>query len=269
MYRSSLGRLLRRAFPSAMAARSAYHFRQRVKSTFWARQCETARHLFGSEQDIIVLSGPFLGMKYFNEVVWGPIEPKWIGSYELELHQIIYKIIETDYETIIDVGSAEGYYSVGLALKLPRSSVFSFEIDPWARRQQRRLAALNQVTNLRIGGFCTYKQLELKSRGKTLVLCDIEGSETELLNPQKARSLRKVDCLVELHDTEKLSMRQVKELFLNWFEPSHNVRGIEMTERSRSALSMLGSKTAALDCELLNECRWQRQTWLWMTSRQA
>jgi hypothetical protein len=49
-----------------------------------------------------------------NETVWGPIEPKWLGTYELELHSIIKGILRAEYNTIIDIGSAEGYYSVGL-----------------------------------------------------------------------------------------------------------------------------------------------------------
>lgn len=207
-------------------------------------------------------------MKYFNEVIWGSIEPKWIGSYELELHPIIYKIIETEYDTIINIGSAEGYYSVGLAIRLPHARVLSYEVDPWSRRQQRRLAALNQATNLRIDGFCTHKQLDLRSRGRTLVLCDIEGSETELLNPELAQSLRNVDCLVELHDTKEASIRQVEELISNRFGPSHHVDRIEMSDRSPSSLSNLGLKATDFDQALLDEHRWNRQVWLWMVSRE-
>lgn len=268
MFRSSARDFLNRAFPSAMAARRAYYSRQLARRKFWRRQCQSARHLYGSEQDISVLSGPFQGMKYFNEVIWGSIEPKWIGSYELELHPIIYKIIETEYDTIINIGSAEGYYSVGLAIRLPHARVLSYEVDPWSRRQQRRLAALNQATNLRIDGFCTHKQLDLRSRGRTLVLCDIEGSETELLNPELAQSLRNVDCLVELHDTKEASIRQVEELISNRFGPSHHVDRIEMSDRSPSSLSNLGLKATDFDQALLDEHRWNRQVWLWMVSRE-
>ena len=266
MFRSSVRDLLNRLSPSLMGAKRAHYSRQQAKRKFRRRQSQSACLLYGSEQDIRVLSGPFRGMRYFNEVVWGPIEPKWIGSYELELHPIIYRIIETGYNTIMNVGSAEGYYSIGLAKKVPQARVLSYEVDPWSRGQQRRLAALNQVTNLQIGGLCTHKQLDLNSHGRTLVLCDIEGSEAELLNPQMAASLRNVDCLVELHDTKGLSIQQIEDLILNQFNSSHRIDRIEMSDRSRSTFSVLGLKTTDLDPSLLDEYRWNQQVWLWMVS---
>ena len=266
MFRSSARNLLNRISPSLMATRRAYYSRQLAKRRFWRRQSQSMALLYGSEHDIRVLSGPFRGIRYFNEVIWGSIEPKWIGSYELELHPIIYRIIKTEYNTIINVGSAEGYYSIGLAKKIPHARVLSYEVDPWSRGQQRRLAALNHVTNLRIAGFCTHKQLDRNSRGRTLVLCDIEGSETELLNPQLAPSLRNVDCLVELHDTKELSIQQIEDLILNQFNPSHHIERIEMSDRSLSTFSVLGLKTIDLDPSLLDEYRWSQQVWLWMVS---
>src|SRR5690242_19965508 len=69
------------------------------------------------------------------------------GTYELEVHAIIEEIAQRKYEQIIDVGSAEGYYAVGLArrMKIP---VVAFDCEPRERRYLRQLAALNNVGEL-------------------------------------------------------------------------------------------------------------------------
>jgi hypothetical protein len=206
-------------------------------------------------------------MRYINEIVWGPIEPKWFGCYELELHNVIAEAATKQYHTIIDIGSAEGYYSVGFALNFSDAGVFSFEIDPWARGQQRRLADLNRVSNLTIRGFCTHKDIDAISCGRTLVICDIEGSEKELLDPSRALSLRASDCVVELHDTADFSMSEMVDLFIERFKFTHSIRLIEMEERVPVQLESSGTLPGEVDASLLDEHRSQRQVWLWMQAR--
>ena len=60
------------------------------------------------------------------------------------------RIIRTPHSVIIDVGNAEGYYSVGLAKCIRDGTVYSYDVDPWARRQQRRLARLNDGNKVKI-----------------------------------------------------------------------------------------------------------------------
>ena len=108
-----------------------------------------------ADEQITVLTGPFQGLRYYNRIIWGPITPKWVGSYEQELHGIIEGIITRHYSTIIDVGAAEGYYAVGLAAACEDSSVITFDIDPIARRRQRQLIDLNGLTNVEIRKYCT------------------------------------------------------------------------------------------------------------------
>jgi predicted O-methyltransferase YrrM len=85
-------------------------------------------------------------MAYLDETVWGPITPKWLGCYELELHDIVETAIACRYDRVIDVGCAEGYYAVGFAWRMPETEVITFDIDPIARRQTRRLAAMAGVS---------------------------------------------------------------------------------------------------------------------------
>src|SRR5262249_13702132 len=196
-------KIIKRYFPAVASAvrarRSARGLRRYFRDTFLVRQTRMKTRIYG-ESDPTVLSGPFAGMKYFNEVVWGPIEPKWLGTYEQELHPIVERILQTNYSNIIDVGSAEGYYAVGLAVRFPLAQVYSYDIDPWARSQQRRLARLNGVNNLEIRKRCTGELLANCITGRALLLCDIEGCEYDLLEPNKTPVLRKCDILVETHN---------------------------------------------------------------------
>jgi hypothetical protein len=66
---------------------------------------------FQKEFGDIVQSGPFKGMEILPESSWadGDRLPKLLGSYESELHRWISQIPTRHYDTILDIGCAEGY----------------------------------------------------------------------------------------------------------------------------------------------------------------
>jgi hypothetical protein len=266
MIKSAVKSVLRGIAPDLLDIIRGYLKRIEDKKTFLDRQNFSARKFYGSHP-ITILSGPFKGMKYINETVWGPIEPKWFGTYESEIHAAVQKILKKQYDTVIDVGSAEGYYSVGLAWKMPKSEVLSYEVDPWSRLQQRRLAAMNNVSNLRVFGRCTHKEIDKRSRKKTLIICDIEGFEMELLNPEMASSLRYSDCLVELHHFQEISMTKMEEIFNERFSGSHVIERYPMILRDCSMIPEFLDLALQVDVELLDERRGMKQVWLWMSSR--
>ena len=81
--------------------------------------------------------------------------PKLVGSYEAELHGVIEQIVATDYQVVVDVGCAEGYYANGLARRLPSARVYAFDTDPEARHLCEAMAALNGVEKrVIVGGKC-------------------------------------------------------------------------------------------------------------------
>ena len=86
-----LKQVIKRLFPGIKVYVQAMRMRKRCKLLFEERQKANQTRIFGSS-DIYVLSGPFSGMRYLNEIVWGPIEPKWIGSYEAECQNLFYVI---------------------------------------------------------------------------------------------------------------------------------------------------------------------------------
>jgi len=92
-----------------------------------------------------VLSGPFAGMRFGDGRSQSEIMPKLIGSYECELHDIVESLIKLRFTTIINVGAAEGYYAVGMAVKCPQAKVVAFEMDDTQAEYCRSTAILNSV----------------------------------------------------------------------------------------------------------------------------
>jgi hypothetical protein len=220
--------------PSAAQLIPSCRMYLRSKKRFGPFQRRMKPLLFGQKTPVI-LSGPFQGLLYLDEIGFcGPILPKWIGSYECELHGIIEDVLAHPPSLIIDIGSAEGYYSVLLAARLPNSHVVSFDYDVLAVRAQKRLAAKNGVTNLAIKKQCDHKQLmDLieATKGSSLVICDIEGAEMEMIDPVRCPSLSKADLLVELHEGSKWrAQAMLKELEAR-FHTSHSITFIPIKPR--------------------------------------
>src|SRR5262245_60848059 len=95
-------------------------------------------------RDLVVRRGPFAGMKYPSVARLGSAcFPKLLGVYERELHPILNSIKDRRYTEILNIGCAEGYYAVGLAMWNPSAKVLAFDIDPRQTAFCADLAALN------------------------------------------------------------------------------------------------------------------------------
>lgn len=80
-------------------------------------------HAISTRRGLVVQTGPFADLKYIPEAVGSSLLPKFVGCYEAELHQIFYDQSDDAYDKVIDVVCAEGYYAVGLAMRLPKEKV--------------------------------------------------------------------------------------------------------------------------------------------------
>src|SRR6185312_7312344 len=81
---------------------------------------------------LAVLSGPFAGMLYHAAAAGSVLGPKLIGSYEHEISAWIEATVNANYQRILDVGCAEGYYAVGFARRMPQVEVYAFDLDATA-----------------------------------------------------------------------------------------------------------------------------------------
>ena len=178
-----------------------------------------------------VIDGPFKGMHYIEESNCSALAPKLLGTYEKELQGVVAELIAGDYDDVVDIGAAEGYYAVGLALRMPLSHIHAFDIDPTARDNLRRLAARNRIgATLSVHGECSFETLQSFAGRKCALICDIEGAERILLDPSKAPALRGFDILVEIHDGAHSST--VHDLLVQRFATSHSLRFIDHQERT-------------------------------------
>ncbi|MBD0260417.1 MAG: hypothetical protein ICV83_32270 [Cytophagales bacterium] len=259
---------LRAAFPIAASYLAAYRTRRHIAGIWGSFQLEFARRLYGKRSPV-VLSGPFEGMQYINDIVHGCITPKWLGSYEAELHPVIEEIISRGYHTVIDVGAAEGYYLIGLARRMPGSILYGFDINPLARRQQTRLCSLNGQENVQIGGYCSPGWLKTHCKPGSLVICDIEGYELYLLSPKIVPLLKEADILVELHPFAPMSYPEVRRTIIDRFEATHTIQRIAAQQKDEHFYNAVagGLFSAEEMKEALNEGRFTGQEWLWMRSK--
>ncbi len=174
----------------------------------------------------VVRHGPFAGLRYPPGFTTPQnLALKLIGGYESELNAVVEELCRTDYSEVIDVGCAEGWYAVGLALRLPRSQVYAFDTDADARRNCRALAELNQVADrVRIDSSCdTGKLLEFSVRKRGLIISDCEGFEMELFPEHASSRFASFDILIECHDFLRLGI--APELRRR-FAATHEIRSI-------------------------------------------
>ena len=92
--------------------------------------------------------------------------PMLLGTYECELNPAVETICEAGCDRIIDIGAAEGYYAVGMALRNPGVPLVGFEMNASVRYYLRRLARRNGVRpRIKILGECTPPALRDRARG--------------------------------------------------------------------------------------------------------
>jgi len=176
-----------------------------------------------------VQSGPFAGMAFLDRVSEGAYIPKLLGSYEAELHGVIEQICAAGYDTVVNVGCAEGYYAVGLARRLPSARVHAFDIDSNARQLCGQLVEVNGVADqVAIAGELAGSDFAKFAGGRVLVLCDIEGAEVELLDPDAYPPLRHMDLLVEIH---RAGDAWASDLLFPRFAESHTITEIQPEPR--------------------------------------
>jgi hypothetical protein len=125
-----------------------------------------------------------------------------LGTYEGELHGPLESLLTSrSYDVIVDVGCSIGYYAVGLALRQPGAIVHARDTNAQALDHVRAMAAINGVGDRVLpGGEWRTSGFQSLPARKSLVFCDIEGAEKDLLDPTAAPTLVGCDIVVELHD---------------------------------------------------------------------
>jgi hypothetical protein len=206
-----------------------------------------------------VRHGLFSGMKYLPEATGSVFVPKLLGSYESEIYDEIKNLLVNEYDFLVDIGSAEGYYAVGMAFRMPNIKVFSYDSDAHARKLCMDMARLNGVeSRVTVGGATTPEELEQRCGAKTLLICDVDGAETLILDPLQVPALKITDMIVEFHDyLDSMITPTLKQRFA----ATHDLTIITSRDKDPKDypdLTFLGSEDQQ---KILGEYRPAIQTW--------
>jgi predicted O-methyltransferase YrrM len=232
-----------------------------VASTYLYLQSRLGRHAriarrFIRSHGLTVSGGPFTGLTYTRRTAAGRIVAKLVGAYEAEVHASLMAIIRAEPRLAVNIGSAEGYYAVGLARLVPDLVVHAFETDDDRRSLCAELARANGVGDRVImHGSCTQFALAKVPGTPDLVICDCEGYERELLRPDLVPWLARATLLVELHDA---LMPGTREALLERFAPTHRIEVIGETPRDASRYRALDGMAPSEATEALDEYRRDR-----------
>ena len=209
-----------------------------------------------------VATGPFAGLKYPGPASEGGYAPRLLGAYEATLHPVIELIAARPYARLIDIGSAEGYYAIGMARRMPQTEVWARDASPRARELCAALALSNGMSDrVIIGAEITHSDLAICTLAPTVIICDIEGAEDALLDPIAAPGLRAADILVEVHD---LINPRLSDRIAARFADSHRITRLAR-RIDPDALPALTAGWSDLDRLLaLWEWRGGDTPWLWL-----
>ena len=172
-----------------------------------------------------VMQGPLAGMDFLPESAEGCHIAKLLGCYEQPLQPFIEQAITNAYSTILNIGCAEGYYAVGMARRMPNTQVLAFDLNPKAQEVCTTLAQKNGVSDrIKIGALFRPEDFASYANQKVLVLCDIEGAERELLNPEVAPALKGMDLIVESHEC---LISGITQTLIDRFKDTHQITLIQ------------------------------------------
>jgi hypothetical protein len=221
----------------------------------------------------VVASGPFKGLKYPNARSYGSaLLPKLLGSYESELHGALESLLKNDYATVVDIGCAEGYYAIGIALRRRQAKIYAFDTSADARAICLEMAKLNGIgERISVGEFCDEKALRAISLGRrSLIICDCEGYEGALFTKDLAGFLAPHDLIIETHDFIDIELSaKMREVF----SATHHIESIKSTDDIQKAHTYSFPELLPYDRRtrrlILSERRPGTMEWLVMTSRTA
>lgn len=222
---------------------------------------------FIKKYGMTVVDGPFAGMKYITQSTGSSYITKLIGSYEEVLHKTIEDLKNRNYNTIIDIGCAEGYYLNGLGIYNKNAILIGYDTEDIALKLTKNLYEENELkNNLILDKECTHKKLDSQITKNTLIICDSEGFEYYILNPKKSKKLKMAQTLViELHD---FVTANIKQILINRFSKTHNISTIKFKHASIENYLFLQQMKNKVDrYNILYERAEQEQEWLVMEKK--
>lgn len=268
MARDRLRHLIETGLGAPGRALLAWRTRGQAEALLARRGLREPGRMLAAQLDDRVRRGPFAGLEYprrRGDIVHAA---KLLGAYECELHDAIGALVVRAPGLVVNIGSGDGYYVVGLARLLPHATSIAVDPDPLAQRACAATAAANGVSE-RLSHLVRVDAAGLgallgASRAPALTVVDCEGFEDELLDPVRAPALARTDLLIETHDFARAG---VTARLTERFAATHHVRRIEVAARDVGEFPELAALPTHIATGLLDEFRHHPQSWLACTAR--
>lgn len=220
-----------------------------------------------------VISGLFTGMRFLPYATWGRGDRggQLLGLYEQEVQQIIADH-HANYDTLIDLGAADGYYAVGCVFKQLFRHCYAFEANESSRSHVKALASLNHVeSRIDILGLATSEsllQIPEEVRQRTFVIIDIEGAEFQLVTPQLVSQFTRAFFVIELHPPPGPAGLQSIDKLKDAFVPTHELWTVTQGPRDPNRFPILSAYHDHERWLIASENRAHRMEWLVAKPRQ-
>jgi hypothetical protein len=186
---------------------------------WWRGAC--AGRAWMANHGAVVKGGLFPGMRWPERLMPGKVLPTLLGTFEKALQPEIAKNDARNYTRVINVGCGVGEYAVGFALRWPEAVIHAHDTDETALGWAREITALNGVEDRVIfGGSLDHASLNALITPRTMIFCDIEGAEEELLNLVRVPNLVHTDIVVEVHEIHRPGLT---DRFLPRFTATHDL----------------------------------------------
>jgi|GEM_PF-1229690 len=222
-----------------------------------------------------VVRGPFSGMRlpFYPTLTNLDACSKLLGTYKEELHPIIQSLpfCKIPHRLILDIGSTDGYYTVGLARIMPWVDFINVSFSKNAAICCHSLAKINGVeSRIQIKEKCTPSSLlDILSQynlyeTRCLLHVDVEGSEVELLDTSTSPLLTSCDLLIECHDYYQENTTQI---LTRRFQSSHEIQTIHQSGRNPTEFSFLHHRPDYERWLSVSEGRSGSVTWLWCRAK--
>lgn len=216
-----------------------------------------------------VQTGPFKDLMLIPRYMWGDGDTaaKLMGVYEDELHDFVEQSISQKPDIVINVGCAEGYYSVGYASRMPNTPVLAVDIEPRSADIVKDTATANQLQNVQAITAMVdtaWLQTECDKHQKPLLVFDCEGAELYLLDPDKVSALTKCSIIVECHDCMDPS---ITPTLLERFKDTHEIQQVSQTYKDSYQFEFLRHLSDCDKWALVHEGRPSTMSWLYMVPK--
>tara|TARA_B110000503_G_C7154191_1_gene416559 strand:- start:165 stop:986 length:822 start_codon:yes stop_codon:yes gene_type:complete len=211
--------------------------------------------------------GPFKGLKLTNKIWWGSTDrgSMLLGIYEKQVLDSLINIPKK-FSTFIDLGSADGYYGIGVLINNLFQNSICYEISEQGRKTIKDNASLNNVINrVDIRGVAKknfFKELPLSTLSNSVLFIDIEGAEFNLVDKKTFKAFDNSIIFIELHEWFFSDGNEKIKKLINDSISTHITTKIKMGSRDLSIfpeLKMLHDNDRWLIC---SEGRQQLMTWL-------